>query len=106
MSFSATPPVGEVSRSVHARSLRKHIAAVVATFFLATCFALAGAPAATAAPASADTGSSTDSAASPGHDAVSCRCPPGTILVSCMGGAPICQAASGGAASGLPLEED
>lgn len=47
-------PVGEASRSVRVKSLRKRIVTVVGTFLVATAFGLAGAPAATAAPASGD----------------------------------------------------
>lgn len=51
MSVPETLHAGETPRSAHVKSLQKRIVAVVATFFLATLFALVGAPAATAAPA-------------------------------------------------------
>lgn len=51
MSIPETPPAGEATRSVHAKSSHKRTATVVATLFLAIAFSFAGAPAATAAPA-------------------------------------------------------
>ncbi len=50
MSIPGTPPAGEAPRSVHARSAHKRAVTVVATFFLAAAFTLAGTPAEAAAP--------------------------------------------------------
>lgn len=90
MSVPTTPSAGEVLRSVHVKSLRERTVAVVAMFFLAVAFALAGAPAATAAPASANSDFSCGSPSSVGYNARDCRCPPGTRLIWCVGGYPIC----------------
>ena len=88
MSISETPPAGEVLRSAHAKSLRKRIVTVAATFFLAT--ALAGVSAATAAPASVSSNFLACSASNTGYSALRCTCPAGTVLISCIGGAPTC----------------
>lgn len=90
ISISATLPAGEVLRSARAGSWRGRTVTAVAALFLATAFVLAGAPAATAAPASAISGFSSGSVSGTGYSALGCTCPPGTVLISCMGGAPTC----------------
>ncbi len=52
MSIPETVHAGERPRSACVKLLHKRAVTVVATFFLATVFALVGAPVATAAPAS------------------------------------------------------
>lgn len=77
-------PAGAASRgSTRARSIRTRALTGVATLFLATAFALAGAPAATAAPESPNSGFSSCS----GHG--ECVCPPGTQGF-CIGGKKFC----------------
>lgn len=96
MSIPTTPSAGEALRSVHVKSLHERTVAVVATFFLAAAFVLAGAPAApaataaTAVQASANSDFSCGSTSSVGYNSFGCECPPGTRLISCFGGYPIC----------------
>lgn len=52
MTIPKTPPVGEVPRSVRAKSLHKRTVTVVGTLLVAAALAIAGAPAAIAEPAS------------------------------------------------------
>lgn len=94
MSIPEMPPAGEVPRSVRAKSLWDRTVTVAATFFLATAFALAGALPATAAPESGDSDFSSGSASSTNYSALRCTCPAGTVLISCIGGAPTCHAPS------------
>lgn len=48
MDIPAEPLVDGAPRGIRTRSMHKRTAAVIATFFLATAFTVAGAPAATA----------------------------------------------------------
>lgn len=106
MSIPVTPPAGEVLRNVHAKSLLVRTVTVVATFFLTTAFALAGAPAAKAAPASANCDLSSGPPSSTAYSALRCTCPPGTVLISCIGGAPTCHVpAPSGAGPALTPKE-
>lgn len=101
MNIHVTSLVSGAPRSVYAKFFPADAMVVVVIFFLAAVFGFAGAPVASAAPASASCGVSSGSTPGPGHSALSCTCPPGTVLVSCIGGAPTCRAASS-ASDGRP----
>ncbi len=60
MSIPETLDIGETPRSACVKSWHKRAVTVVATFFLATVFALVGAPVATAAPVSMNNNASSD----------------------------------------------
>lgn len=88
MSIPEVPPAGAALTVIHAKIRHKRTRMSFATLFLAAVFALTGAPTATAAPAKSDFRLGPATCTS--YGTLDCRCPPGTRLISCVGGTPVC----------------